>query len=124
MVRSCAYVLKRKSKGECNLHSLLCKLLHAHKPPLPTASRHRRGDHVASEDGALGHILVDGVRDDPGGHWELNRAGVHDADHVACTGRLQDAEEWPVATVLRVKFDDLLVVVGALEELDPRIEPH
>merc|ERR1719217_1276357 len=79
-------------------------------------------DHIASEDGTLGHSLVDGVRDHPGGHRELDRARVHDADHIAGTGRLEDAEERPVATVLSVEFDDLLVVVGALKKLDPGVQ--
>ena len=48
--------------------------------------------------------------------------GVEDADDVARAGRLDDAEEGPVEAVLRVQLDHLLVVVGALEQLDPRVE--
>ena len=45
--------------------------------------------------------------DDTGGHGELDRARVDDADHVAGSGGLEDAEEWPVAAVLGVEFNDL-----------------
>ena len=76
-------------------------------------------DDVAAEDGARGHLVVDRVRDDAGGHGELDGRGVDDAHDVARAGRLEHAEEGPVAAVLRVQLDDLLVVVGALEELDP-----
>ena len=37
--------------------------------------------------------MVDGVRDDGGGHGELDGRGVDDADDVARAGRLEDAEE-------------------------------
>merc|ERR1712127_1025866 len=37
-------------------------------------------------------------------------------------GGLEHAEEGPVAAVLGVQLDDLLVVVGALEQLDARVE--
>ena len=70
-------------------------------------------DHVASEDSARAHLLVDGVRDDTGGHRELDRARVDDADHVAGSGGLEDAEEWPVAAVLGVEFNDLRSVSEA-----------
>ena len=65
-------------------------------------------DHVASENGARTHPLIDGMRDDTGGHRELHWAGVHDADHVASSRGLEDAEERPVAAVLRVQLDDLI----------------
>merc|ERR1719213_826937 len=35
---------------------------------------------------------------------------------------VSDTEEWPVEAVLRVKFDDLLVIVRALEKLNPGVE--
>ena len=67
-------------------------------------------DHdVAAEDGARRHALVDGMRDDRGGHGELHGARVDDADNVAGSGGLQDAEEWTVTAVLGVKLDDLLL---------------
>ena len=62
------------------------------------------------------------MRDDGGGHGELDGGGVDDADHVARPGCLEDAEEGPVETVLGVQLHDLLVVVGALEQLDPGVE--
>ena len=62
------------------------------------------------------------MRDDASGHRELDGGGVDDADDVARAGRLEDAEEGPVAAVLGVQLDDLLVVVGALEQLDARVE--
>ena len=57
-----------------------------------------------------------------GGHGELDGRGVDDAHDVARAGRLEHAEEGPVAAILSVQLDDLLVVVGALEELDPGVE--
>ena len=57
---------------------------------------------VAAEDGARRHALVDGMRDDRGGHGELHGARVDDADNVAGSGGLQDAEEWTVTAVLGV----------------------
>ena len=71
-----------------------------HSPANVTAD-----DHVAP-----GDILVDRVRDDTGGHRELHRARVHDADHVAGSGGLEDAEEWPVASILRVELNDLFLL--------------
>ena len=44
------------------------------------------------------------------------------AHDVARAGRLEHAEEGPVAPVLRVQLDDLLVVVRPLQQLDARIE--
>ena len=79
-------------------------------------------DDVASEHGSRGHIIVDGVRDDGSVHRELDGARVHDADDIAGSGRREEAEERPVAAILGVELDDLLVVVRALEELDPRVE--
>mmetsp|Transcript_7770 Transcript_7770/g.22250 ORF Transcript_7770/g.22250 Transcript_7770/m.22250 type:complete len:347 (+) Transcript_7770:218-1258(+) len=79
-------------------------------------------DHVAAEDGVVRHLLVDGVGHDAGSHRELDGGGVDDADDVARAGRLEDAEEGPVEAVLRVQLDHLLVVVRALQQLDPRVE--
>ena len=67
-------------------------------------------DDVASEDGAGAHLLVDRVRNDTGSHRELDGARVDDADDVAGPGGLEDAEEWPVTTVLGVQLDDLHIV--------------
>merc|ERR1719183_1808581 len=79
-------------------------------------------DNIAAEYGARVVTVVDGVRDDAGGHGELNGGGVDDADDVSRSGGLKDAEERPVEAVLGVQLHDLLVVVGALEELDPGVE--
>jgi hypothetical protein len=79
-------------------------------------------DDVAAHHGARRHLLVDGVRDDGGGHGELDGGRVHDADDVARAGGLEDAEERAREAVLGVQLDDLLVVVRALEELDARVE--
>ena len=65
-------------------------------------------DDVASEDGTRAHRLVDRMRDHSASHRELHRARVDDADHVAGSGGLEDAEEGPVAAVLGVELDDLL----------------
>ena len=67
-------------------------------------------------------MVVDGVGDHGSGHRELNGRGVHDAHDVARAGGLEHAKEGPVVAVLRVQLDDLLVVVRALEELDPGVE--
>ena len=64
-------------------------------------------DHVATEDGAGAHFLVDRMRNDTGSHRELDGARVDDADHVTGSGGLENAEERPVAAVLGVKLDDL-----------------
>jgi len=79
-------------------------------------------DNVAAEDGARVRLLVDRVRNDTSGHGELDRRSVDDADDVAGAGGLQEAEEGPVAAILSVELDDLLVVVRALEQLDPGVE--
>ena len=65
---------------------------------------------VASEDGAGAHLLVDRVRNDTGSHRELDGARVDDADDVAGSWGLQDAEERPVAAVLGVQLDDLFLL--------------
>ena len=67
-------------------------------------------DHDVAAGDARGEVLVDGVRDDGGGHGELDGRGVDDADDVARAGRLEDREEGPVAAVLGVELDDLFVV--------------
>merc|ERR1719171_2879508 len=95
-------------------------LLQLHQCSLP--ANIATDDDVASEDGARSHFRVDGVRHDTGGHGELDGACVDDAHDVAGSGGLEDAEEGAIAAILRVELDDLLVIVGALEELDPRIE--
>ena len=79
-------------------------------------------DDVAAQDGAAVHVGVDRAGDDRGGHRELDGRGVHDAHDVARARGLEHAEEGPVAAVLSVQLDDLLVVVGALEQLDPGVE--
>merc|ERR1719353_1181956 len=80
-------------------------------------------DHdVAAEDSAGAHVVVDGEGSDGRVHRELDRARVHHADNIAGSGRGEEAEERPVAAILGVELDDLLVVVRALEELDPRVE--
>ena len=79
-------------------------------------------DDVAAEDGLIAHLLVDRVGHNTRRHRELDRRRVDDADDVARAGRLEHAEEGPVAAVLGVELDDLLVVVRALEQLDARVE--
>ena len=79
-------------------------------------------DNIAAQDGAAVHVVVDRAGDDRGGHRELDGRGVDHADDVARAGGLEHAEEGPVAAVLGVQLDDLLVVVGALEQLDARVE--
>ena len=54
-------------------------------------------DVAAHDDVTHGaRLLVEGVRHNGGGHGELHRGGVDDADHVARSGGLKDAEERPV----------------------------
>merc|ERR1719321_426804 len=79
-------------------------------------------DDVASKNRLSVRFVVNGVRDNRGGHGELDGGSVDDADDVARSRRLEDAEEGPVKAVLGIKLDDLLVVVRALEELDPGVE--
>ena len=67
---------------------------------LPLPADVTADDDVAAEDGARGHLVVARVRDDARGHWELDGRGVDDAHHVARAGRLEHAEEGPVAAVL------------------------
>eukprot|EP00620_Florenciella_sp_RCC1587_P016986 CAMPEP_0182564594 /NCGR_PEP_ID=MMETSP1324-20130603/6501_1 /TAXON_ID=236786 /ORGANISM="Florenciella sp., Strain RCC1587" /LENGTH=131 /DNA_ID=CAMNT_0024778079 /DNA_START=265 /DNA_END=660 /DNA_ORIENTATION=+ len=97
----------------------------AHHVALPL----RKGADVAAEDdvasechAAFGPFLVERVRDNGGGQWKLDGRGVDDAHDVARPGALKDAEEGPVESVLGVKLYDLLVVVRALEQLDPCVE--
>merc|ERR1719321_1971493 len=79
-------------------------------------------DDVASQNRLCVRFVVNGVRDNRGGHGELDGGSVDDADDVARSRGLEDTEEGPVKAVLRVKLDDLLVVVRALEELNPGVE--
>merc|ERR1719454_595212 len=99
----------------------------AHMSPTPLAdpclpADVAADDDVAAEDGVQAHHVVDGERHDASGHRELDRGRVDDADDVARARRLEDAEEGAVEAVLGVELDDLLVVVGALEQLDARVE--
>ena len=50
------------------------------------------------------------MRNDTGSHRELDGARVDDADDVAGSWGLQDAEERPVAAVLGVQLDDLFLL--------------
>ena len=49
------------------------------------------------------------MRDDASRHGELDGGGVDDANDVARAGGLEDAEERPVAAVLRVQLNYLRV---------------
>ena len=77
---------------------------------------------TADNDSACGVVGVDLIGNDGGGHGELNGGGVDDTDDVAGSGSLDDGEERAVEAVLGVKLDDLLVVVGTLEELNSGVE--
>jgi len=79
-------------------------------------------DDIAAEDSTRGHVLVDRVRDDAGSHRELDRRGVDDSHHVARPRGGKEAEERPVVPILSVQLDHLLVIVGALEELNAGVE--
>mmetsp|Transcript_35475 Transcript_35475/g.72602 ORF Transcript_35475/g.72602 Transcript_35475/m.72602 type:complete len:243 (+) Transcript_35475:186-914(+) len=65
---------------------------------------------------------LDHVRLDDGAEGELHGGGVDDSDDVAASGALEDREEGPLHAVLGVQVDDLLDVVGSLEELDAGVE--
>ena len=66
------------------------------------------------------------MRGDRGPQRKLNGRGIRDTDAVAIrcaiSGGLQDAEEWTVETVLGIELHNLLDVVWALQQLDPRVE--
>lgn len=79
-------------------------------------------DNVTTKDGLHADTLVDEVRDDTSGHRELNGSSVDNTDNVSGAGSRQMAEERSVHAVLGVKLNNLLVVIGALEELNPGIE--
>eukprot|EP00962_Isochrysis_galbana_P055871 scaffold27688_cov108-Isochrysis_galbana.AAC.1 len=79
-------------------------------------------DDIATQHGVRANVVVDLVGDDGGGHRELDGRGVHHADDVARAGGAEGAEEGAVEAVLGVKLDDLLVVVGSLEQLDAGVE--
>merc|ERR1719321_335316 len=79
-------------------------------------------DDVASKNRLSVRFVVNGVRDNRGGHGEFDGGNVDDANDVARSRGLEDAEEGPVKAVLRVKLDNLLVIVRALEELNPGVE--
>ena len=78
--------------------------------------------HVASDHGARKKIVINGVWDYRGRHGELHGGGVDDANHVAGPGRVDDAEERALEAVFGVELNHLLVVVGALKELDSGVE--
>ena len=75
---------------------------------------------AADDDVVRGHVRVDRVRDNAGGHGELDRRGVDDADNVARARGLEDGEEWPVEAVLGVELDDLLVICLLYTSPSPR----
>eukprot|EP00967_Tisochrysis_lutea_P121660 scaffold200691_cov33-Tisochrysis_lutea.AAC.1 len=79
-------------------------------------------DDVTADDGLGRDVGVDEVRNDGGGHGELNRRGIDATDDVAGAWRLEDAEEGAIEAILGVELNDLLVVIGALKELDTRVE--
>ena len=82
-----------------------------HSGTRPQATRCCLPAHVTADDDVAAEDtpapLVHGVRDDGGGHGELDWSGVDDADDVAGSRGLEDAEERPVEAVLSVKFYDL-----------------
>ena len=57
-----------------------------------------------------------------GGHGEFHGGAVDDAHHVATSGGLDDGEEGAVHAVFGVELQHLLVVVGALQELNAGVE--
>merc|ERR1719398_383827 len=79
-------------------------------------------DNIAAEDGTCIHVVVDGVGDNTSPHGELDWGSVDDANDVARSRSLEDSEELGIATVLGVKLDHLLIVVGSLKKLNPGIE--
>ena len=78
---------------------------------------------IAAEHGLLGrHRVVNLVRDHASGHRELDGRRVDDAHNVARAGCRDGAEKGALGAVLGVELDNLLVVVGTLEQLDTRVE--
>eukprot|EP00962_Isochrysis_galbana_P041499 scaffold15256_cov126-Isochrysis_galbana.AAC.3 len=98
-----------------------------HKRPVSQARAFLPG-HVAAEHDVTSHhgvlrlVVVDEVGHDRRGHGELDRGSVDDADDVARARGAQGAEEGAAEAVLGVELDDLLVVVGALQQLDACVE--
>eukprot|EP00962_Isochrysis_galbana_P033567 scaffold11263_cov108-Isochrysis_galbana.AAC.5 len=78
--------------------------------------------NVAAQHGVALEVVVDLEGDDGGGHRELDGRGVDHADDVARAGGAEGAEEGAVEAVLSVELNDLLVVVGSLEQLDAGVE--
>ena len=64
---------------------------------------------------------ADAVCVDTGVQRELYGGSIDDTHDISTSRGLHDGEEGAVETVLRVKLNDLLVVVGALEQLDPEM---
>jgi hypothetical protein len=78
-------------------------------------------DKITAKNGTGRHLLVDGMWNNASRHGELDWSRVDDAHNVSGSWCFEDAEERPVSAVFGVELHDLLVVVGALEELDARI---
>merc|ERR1719201_949463 len=78
--------------------------------------------NIASEHSTCIHVVVDGVGYNTSPHGELDWGSVDDAYDVARSRSLEDSEELAIATVLGVKLDHLLVVVGSLKKLNPSVE--
>merc|ERR1719182_1276827 len=76
-------------------------------------------DNIAPEDGTCIHVVVDGVGDNTSPHGELDWGSVDDANDVARSRSLEDSEELAIATILGIKLDHLLIVVGSLKKLNP-----
>mmetsp|Transcript_2730 Transcript_2730/g.4242 ORF Transcript_2730/g.4242 Transcript_2730/m.4242 type:complete len:323 (-) Transcript_2730:588-1556(-) len=59
---------------------------------------------------------------DPGSQGELNRSSVDNTDDVSTSGGLNLHEEGTVETILSVELNNLLVVVGALKQLNTGVQ--
>ena len=113
----------------CRSLSSPCALTTLTTEPNDSPNDHHLGAHhlnvparallsAANDDGIRRHILIDGVRDDRGSHRELDGARVDDADDVAGSRGLQDAEERPVAAVLGVQLDDLILLTACRTKME------
>eukprot|EP00579_Thalassiosira_antarctica_P001982 CAMPEP_0201865922 /NCGR_PEP_ID=MMETSP0902-20130614/680_1 /ASSEMBLY_ACC=CAM_ASM_000551 /TAXON_ID=420261 /ORGANISM="Thalassiosira antarctica, Strain CCMP982" /LENGTH=103 /DNA_ID=CAMNT_0048390791 /DNA_START=258 /DNA_END=565 /DNA_ORIENTATION=- len=53
---------------------------------------------------------------------EFYRCGVDNTDNISTSRGLNNSKEWAVKTIFCVKFYNLLVVIGTLQEFDSSIQ--
>ena len=75
-------------------------------------------DNISSDNGTCGEVIIDRVGNNRCSHGELNGGSVDDTHNISASGGLKNSEERAVEAILSVKLNNLLVIVGTLQELN------